>query len=389
MSGRAGVELAPGVLRVVRLAPFTRHVTQTIEIPWDPQRPADSIAVLRSKAGRPRSVSLAVGLGFLQVMRVDLPPVAPRERARIIELEPDRYFAAATRESLVTTVAPDAPLAFGASSSMVAAWIAAFETWAPVESIEPAPIAVARALAGQRDGAWRIEAADGETGLLQIERGQIASVRRARDAAAATNARAVPAIGGTPAPFAAALGAARWQPQHARGAPSLAPDDWRRRLSTRRRAAIATGAIAATAAIVFAVWAADRWRQRTLDALDERVALVEAQAAPADTALRMLRSREAEAATIQEIAATRADPFSALAAISAALPREANVLSARANGNDWQIDGTTSDASTLVPLLDRQERFDSVRFLSASSRYRQANRSYETFSIALRFRAQP
>ena len=146
---------------------------------------------------------------------------------------------------------------------------------------------------------------------------------------------------------------------------------------------------AGTAAIVFAVWAADRWRQRTLVALDHKIAQVEALAAPADTALRMLRSREAEAATIQEIAAHRADPFSALAAISAALPQEANVLSARANGNDWQIDGTTSDASTLVPLLDRQERFDSVRFLSASSRYRQANRSYETFSIALRFRSQP
>jgi hypothetical protein len=103
----------------------------------------------------------------------------------------------------------------------------------------------------------------------------------------------------------------------------------------------------------------------------------------------MLRSREIEAATIREITANRADPFGALAAISAALPREATVLSARVTGNDWQIDGTTSDASTLVPLLDRHERFDSVRFLSASSRYRESNRSYETFSIALRFRSQP
>ena len=386
MSGRAGVELAPGVLRVVRLAPITRHVTQTIEIPWDPQRPADSIGVLRSKAGRPRSVSLAIGLGFLQVMRVDLPPVAARERARIIELEPDRFFAAANRESIVATVAPDAPFAFAASSSLVTSWLAAFETWAPVDSIEPAPIAVARALAGQPDGAWRIEAGEEESGLLQIERGRVTSVRRARDAAATATARAVPVVSGTPAQFAAALGAARWQPQHARGVPPLAPETWRRRLSTRLRAAIVAGAFAAATAIVFAVWAADRWRERTLTALEHRIAQLEQQAAPADTALRMLRSREAEAATITEIGASRADPFSALAAISAALPREATVLSARVNGNDWQLDGTTSDASTLVPLLDAHARFDSVRFLSASSRYRQANRSYETFSIALRFR---
>jgi hypothetical protein len=146
-----------------------------MEIPWDPLRPADAVAALRSKLGRPTNVSLAIGLGFLQVMRVDLPPVAPRERAQMIELEPDRFFAAASREALVTTVAPEAPFAFGASSSMVAAWIAAFETWAPVVSIEPAPIAVGRALAGQQDGIWRIEAGDGETGMLQIDRGRIAS----------------------------------------------------------------------------------------------------------------------------------------------------------------------------------------------------------------------
>jgi hypothetical protein len=87
-----------------------------------------------------------------------------------------------------------------------------------------------------------------------------------------------------------------------------------------------------------------------------------------------------------DIVANRANPHAALAAISAALPREATVLSARANGNDWQIDGTTSDASRLVPLLDQHARFDSVRFLSASSRYRDGSRSYETFSIALRVR---
>jgi len=389
VSGRAGVELTPQVVRVVRLAPYTRRVAQTIEIPWDPLRPADAVAALRSRAGRPRSISLAVGLGFLEVMRVDLPPVAPDERVRMIDLEPDRFFAAAGRESLVTTLAPESPIAFGAPAALIAAWIAAFETWAPVDWVEPAPIATARVLARQRDGAWRIEAGEDETGVLQIEHGRIASVRRARDAAAGSGARAVPAIAATPAPFAAALGAAKWQPRDARGVPSLAAAPWRRRLAARRRTAIAAAAILAIMGIVFAIWAADRWRERTLAALEDRISRIETQAAPADTALRMLRSREAEAATIGDVVTNRADPFGALAAISAALPREATVLSARASGNLWQIDGTTSDASTLVPRLDRHARFDSVRFLSASSRYRDANRSYETFSIALRFRPQP
>ena len=101
----------------------------------------------------------------------------------------------------------------------------------------------------------------------------------------------------------------------------------------------------------------------------------------------MLQSREAEAATLREVASRRADPLDALAAISAALPRDAVVLSARANGSDWQLDGTAADASALVPLLDAHQRFDS--FLAATSRYREAARSYETFSIALRHRPRP
>jgi hypothetical protein len=272
---------------------------------------------------------------------------------------------------------------------MVSSWIAAFESWAPIEWIEPAPVAIARALVRQRDGTWRVEAGAGETGLLLMKGGHLQSVRRTHDAAAGTDARALNATEGTPAAFVAALATARWQPHHARGAPALAPGAWRRRLASRQRTTTVIGTITAVAAILFAVWAADRWRERTLDTLEARIAQAEAQAAPADNALRMLRSREVEATTIREIAANRADPFRALAALSAALPREATVLSARASGDDWQVDGTTSDASTLVPLLDRHERFDSVRFLSASSRYREANRSYETFSIALRFRSQP
>jgi hypothetical protein len=169
----------------------------------------------------------------------------------------------------------------------------------------------------------------------------------------------------------------------------LAPDEWRRRIAARRITAVTLTTLCAVASLVFAVWAADRWRERTVNALESQVAEVEARGAAADTALRMLRSRESEARTIADVHALRPDPHAALAAISATLPKEATVLSARASGNDWQIDGTTSDASSLVPLLDRHAQFDSVRFLSASSRYRQANRSYETFSIALRFRPKP
>ena len=388
---RAGVELTPTAVRLVRVNSYTGRVVDHVEIPWSPQRPGEAVAALRAKSGNVQGLSLAIGLGFLDVVRVDVPPVAAPERTKIVELEPDRYFASAGRETLVVTMAQDEPIAFGAAAPLVESWIKAFETWAPVEWVEPSPIALARVIDNRvvdsnASATYQVEAAPGEFGLLRLDRGRVKTIRRTPDKSAVGDARGVPAIGTLAPQFAVALGAARKRAQTSRGVPPLAPDEWRRRLAARSRVAITISTVATAAAIVFAIWAADRWRERTLAALEQNVAHVEARGAAADTALRMLRSREAEAQAIRDIAANRADPFTALAAISSALPREANVLSARANGNDWQIDGTTSDASVLVPLLDRHERFDSVRFLSASSRYRQANRSYETFSIALRFR---
>jgi hypothetical protein len=383
VSGRAGIELTPTVVRLVRLAPFTGRAAQTLEIPWDPRRPHEAVADLRAKVGSIDAIALAVGLGFLEVARLDLPPVSPSERAKIVELEPDRYFAAGNRERLVITIAPDEPIAFAAPASLVESWIAAFETWAPVESVDATPLSIARSLGAAQDGTFAIEAAGDEVGLLQIARGRIASVRRTMDKRVAADARSMPAVASVSGSFIAALGAAR---PHGAVVSPLAPDEWRRRAATRRRMRTAANVVAVIAAVFFAVWAADRWRERTLVALRSRVSDVESRGAAADSALRVLRSRENEARMISDIAASRADPHAGLAAISAALPRDATVLTARATGNEWQIDGTTSDASALVPLLDRHERFDSVRFLSASSRYRDASRSYETFSIAFRFR---
>ena len=385
MSGRAGIELTPTVVRLVQLA-WSGRVTDTVEIPWDPARPAEAIAALRAKAGRPSGISLAIGLGFLEITRLDLPPVPPMERARMVELEPDRYFAAANREAHVVTVAPDEQIAFAAPAALVESWLAAFEQWATVEWVEPSPVAVARTLERQPNATYLLDARDGEIGLAQLDRGRLVSVRRTIGKNAVRDARPIPAIGTTRGTFAAALGAAQHRSQGARSAPALVPEARRRKLAARQRASVAVSAIAAVAAIIFATWSADRWRERTLADLQTRAAQAETHGAAADTALRMLRSRATEAAAIRDIAASRPDPFGALATISAALPREANVLSARATGNNWQIDGTTSDASALVPLLDRHAQFDSVRFLSASSRYRDSNRSYETFSIALLFR---
>jgi hypothetical protein len=331
------------------------------------------------------SVALAVGVGFLNVKHVELPPSPSVERARMLALEPERYFADGA-EPMVTALDADTNLAFAAPEELVAQWLAAFEEWGPVSRIEPAPLAAARILGRNASGDYQLDAADGETGRLAIRDGSVTAVRRIRGSGD-EGARPLPEVDRLSGRFAAAVGVARAadDPPDA----VLAPAEWIERITARHRNRLRVAIAAAAGAFLFALWAADRWRERTLEVLDERTAQVADSARPAEDAMRSLLSREAEAVTIRTLAVARPDPYGALAALGVVLPRDAIVLAARATGDDWQIDGTAGDASALVPLLDRDGRFDNVRFLSASSRYREGNRTYETFSIALRYRPRP
>jgi hypothetical protein len=75
-----------------------------------------------------------------------------------------------------------------------------------------------------------------------------------------------------------------------------------------------------------------------------------------------------------------------MSAVSKQLPPGATVLNLRVNGADWQVDGTAKDAAALVPLLDKDDHLENVRFLSASTRFKDGNRMVETFSIAFKVR---
>ena len=144
--------------------------------------------------------------------------------------------------------------------------------------------------------------------------------------------------------------------------------------------------VAAVAGIALAGLSADRWRARTLEALQGEVTSRREAAAPGQAALAARSRLGAEVALLSQGAPMRNTALGALAAISNALPRDAVILSVHAVGRDWQVDGTASSAAALVPVLDRDGRFENVRILSASSRFRDGPRTRETFSIALRVR---
>jgi hypothetical protein len=384
----AGVELTPARIRAVRWNGFgtPRHC----ELTWDPLHPREAVERLRAALGGVSAVSVAVGLGFLQVKLVHLPPVAPAERARMLSLEPERYFA--ERDvPLVVALADASDMAFGAPHDLIASWISAFEEWAPVARVEPAPLALARAVGRNATGVFQVEAAGGEVGVVDLRGGTLRSARRVPQPTEEP-APGDPGSSAVHAPSAevanlTSLGALLGIDEPLTGL--LVPEEMGTRLAAQRRGRLVRSVAWLAAALLFAIWGANTRRERTLRDLEARVTATVARAAPANAALQSLLALEAEGETIRRLVRERSDPFSALAALGGALPGDVVVLSAKAAGDEWQLDGTARDAAALIPQLDRDGRFDGVRFLSASSRFREGTRSYETFSLALRYRARP
>ncbi|MSR36471.1 MAG: hypothetical protein EXR95_07495 [Gemmatimonadetes bacterium] len=380
-----GVELASDVVRAVALGVWRRGPRASLEIAWDPERPEEAVARLRDELGGANRLALAVGLAFLHPKRVHLPPAPGAARRSMLALEPDRFFP--VDEPLVVSLLDAADLAFGAEASLVERWIAAFEEWAPVESVEPAPLAAARAVPhAAAEGVFAIPAAPGERGLLELAGGRVRSARRVPPGVEAPLGRPLPAAAGLPPDFVTALGAARGV--DAELDTMLLPDGHAVRTRTRRLRRLALTAATCAAAVVLALWALDRWRERTLARVSGEIARTAAAADEAIALRDRLGALDLESAALADTRVDPgSDPLSVLAALSVRLPAGATLTSLRASGTDWQIDGAAADAAALVPLLDREGPFQDVRVLTASSRFREGARTYETFSIA--FRAVP
>jgi hypothetical protein len=433
VSPRLAVELTPTHLRAVIAPSWRDAVHRTHDVPWSPDDPAAGVAALRSAAGGVESVSVAVGLGLLQVARVSLPPADHEARERMLALEGERFFpqtgtptssmamidSMATIDSidsiatiaavlptttnalgaaqpagpaggraLVSCIAPGGAVAFAVEESALERWSRALETIAPVVRVEATPVALARALgrgaARVTQGTFAISL-DGEGhGVVSVKDGCVTSARRIPAQVDERPGVPLPDSPGLPARHVAAWGALLGEDEPALG--TLASPSRRAAFSARRRRRLAVAAVAAAAGMVLAVTAADQWRERTVRALQDDVASRRAAAAPGEAALAARAQLDAEFALLARAAASRHGTLGALAAISAALPRDAVILNAHAVDGEWQLDGTAANAAALVPLLDRDGRFEQVRILSASSRFRDGRRTRETFSLALRVR---
>ena len=385
MSERVGVELSLDSVRAVALERWRRAPRAAVEVPWNPARPTDAVAALRQALGPTSRIALSVSLGFLHIKQAKLPPAPVAERRRMLALEPDRFFPVQDQD-LAVSLANDDNLAFAIDADQLERWVGAFEEWAAVEVVEPAPLSIARALGSNARGTFAVAAGPDEQGMIELQHGRVRSARRMFGNHEA-HAASLPATAGVAASHLAAYGAAIGV-----GEPldsMLLTDSQTARLRTRRLRRVATASVVCAIAFVLAIWSVDRSRQKRLDRIRQEIVALTPNAREAIDLRDRLAATEREASAITQLAAQRPDPLPVLAALGAQLPAGATVLNIRSNGSDWQIEGRARDAAAIVPLLDRDDRFDDLRFLSASSRFREGDRTYETFSIAFRVRSAP
>lgn len=380
MSKRVGLELSPERIRAVTVSGLRSSPLETFEVRWSPAVPGDAVAVLKQHLGEASSISVGVGLGLTHVKRIQLPPVSEEERRGMVTLEPDRFFAIDGGE-IVAATRRDSDLVFVADAAMVESCIAELEQWAPVVSVESSAVSLARVLSFSRSdsGAYPLEAIGGEAGILELSGASLKNVRRIAASELAGDIRKLPEIRKVPPEFLVAFGAAL-----GRDAPvgeMLVSSATGRRIRNRRRGAIARSVINVVLALAFVGVALDHSRSKLLKKEEVEVAALTPRAASASVLQERMAKLDVQSAVAGR-ASSSANPVEVLAAISRLLPRDATVMSVRADGDDWQVDGTARDAGRILPALDADARIDRVRFLAGTSRFTQGGKTYETFSLA-------
>jgi len=380
MSDRVGVAITGGHLRAVALAAWGDRPRASAEVAWDPAHPAMAVAELAGRLGRVGRIALAIDLDSLHVKHVDLPPASPTIRRQMLAVEPDRFFPVQDERVVVGL---EGSVAFAMDQTALDRWVEAFESWAPVESVEAAPIALARVLVTSGGGSYAYPLGGDSTGIVEIRDGVLKGARFV--VGAAEHGRALPTVAGVAPASLAAWGAARGLDGSLEA--MLVTDSQRRTIERRRTRRVAGAAAACAIALGFAVWALDRSRDDVLARLAAEQAALEGRAAPGAALQAQLATLDREDAVSQSVSSNRSDPLRVLAALGERLPRDVTVLNARAIGNEWRIDGTAVNAAAILPALDGDPRFVNARFLAATARYREGGKTYESFSLA--FRAKP
>lgn len=377
MSGSTALLLDATRIRAMS-SPSGAKVT---EVAWDPAMPQDGARRLRDALGATSastSIVLLVGLGFLEIARPELPPLDPDARRVVLLRDADRYFPV---EGDVAVAWQDG-FAFAMPARMLTSFVSAFDELGTVEAVIALPHAVARA---GNSGAFAADAAAGERGTIMLRAGAVSEVRRAI-ASTASDSATTPTRDLDVASVLRAAMSSHLAPvtDQLLDADTAATFDRRHRGRRWRSAALIAAALVASA------WVADRLRDRELAQVQEQLSQLTTAAAPAQrAALRLDRALTEQQllATADSLNRSGTTPSAILALLGTLLPKDAFVQRLEWDGSAWRIDGSASDAPRIVPLLDADPHFADVRIVAASTRFMDAGKQRESFSIA--FRTKP
>jgi hypothetical protein len=388
MMARLGLELGARVIRGVRVDGWPRQHTSVFEIAYDRSYKDDAIRALEVHTNGVRRIAVAIDLPLLFTKRVKLPALSAAERRNILLLEPERFFADRSL-GVVPAVRADSDLVFAAQDEPLAEWVRALEGIAPVDLIEPAPVALARALGhvGITDGIVDL----GDGAYMELSGGQVITARRVFGGqdGAHTATITVPAIGDVPPAFLPAYGAALKGDAPVAFAETLVSPSHEKAITGRKRRELVTATAACVLALVFALTSLDSWRARAAEEIEASLPALKQQAAPALALETELEAHAQRSRAIREIEAERPARLSVLLALSRQLPPGAFVRGIRGSGSDWQLDGYAPNASNVIARLGAAPEFKDVHFLSAMDHAQVGHQSYESFALAFRFVSAP
>jgi len=420
VNSRLGIELGARVIRAVRLDGWAGpgRTARVAEVEWDGSDPEATVRELRAHLGPANAVGVAVNLSLLFVKQVKLPPLSAADKANIIRVEPERFFAVRAEDLVPATRAQD-DLVFAAREAPLTAWVAALEALGTVDRVEPGPVALSRALA-RADVTEGTALIDGQD-VIELREGRVARARRVygelADTAAAvaatseatvyvapwddqraaalrvllpeTRVAPMPTAGGVPAQFLPAYGAALGadNDDHIDGV--LHSVELQARIARRRRRAVTIASAICAATLFIVILSAGGWRARVKHWLDGDLQTLNAQATPALALQTQLATMQREAVAVARIESDRPDPMTVLLALSQRLPRGAAIRTINAAGAEWRLEGVAPNAAQLLGLLAATPDFHDVRFLSATNRAVVGTRTYENFALAFRYTPAP
>ena len=381
MANAIGVSLDTSVVRAVMRVASSYTVA---EFAWDALRPEEVVDGLRAKFGAASKVSIAIGLGFLEVARPELPPLPPADARRVLLRDADRYFP--LEGSAAVSLPQAGSVAFAVNAARLQAWVAAFANWAPVHAIFAAPDVIAYALHEKNAGAqtYAVDAAVRETGTIKVQNGRVVEARRLPTPSTKSSPNDARTVGdnvfGVGGQFAAAIGALLCVDSDTQL--MLLDTTLERSLNAVRQQRAWRSYAYMAFALVGLVASFNSSRERTLAATQAYADSLEKVSAPGIAAqARLLRSQH-ELSTLAARSGSAGDALQVLAALSKALPSDAFVQRIEWDGKEWRLEGSTDQAAAIVQKLDAQAGLSNVRVLNASMRFRDGNRTRESFSVA-------